>query len=131
MACRTGNGKINQADTLPITIGGVTKTAREWARGRGVSARAIAERARRGVHETLLLSRRRASPTFLEPAWPGANSTPYSEDRYAQALVQDMGGMTLTQVGVCLGLSRERVRQIEEIALRKVRLAIEAEGVDE
>jgi DNA-directed RNA polymerase sigma subunit (sigma70/sigma32) len=39
-------------------------------------------------------------------------------------------GMTLDQVGYELGCTRERIRQIEAIALIKLRRAIEREGID-
>ena len=40
----------------------------------------------------------------------------------------DAPGMTRTEVGRELGLCRERVRQIEENALAKIRLCIKPEG---
>lgn len=42
------------------------------------------------------------------------------------------GGMTLGQIGEALGITRERVRQIETKALRKLRVAFGEElGYDE
>ena len=47
--------------------------------------------------------------------------TPWEDDLVCQKLVRDNpDGMTLEQVGQVLGLTRERVRQIEEQALRKL-----------
>ncbi len=39
--------------------------------------------------------------------------------------VADRGGITLEEVGSLLGVTRERVRQIEEIALARVRVKAE------
>ncbi len=53
--------------------------------------------------------------------WPGAETLPWEDDVNAQAVVDAFPeGMTLAQVGLCFGLNRERVRQIEYEALRKL-----------
>ncbi|MBM4355764.1 MAG: DNA-binding protein [Deltaproteobacteria bacterium] len=44
--------------------------------------------------------------------------------------VSDMGGRTLEEVGQILNMTRERVRQLEASALRKIRTAIERSGED-
>ena len=36
---------------------------------------------------------------------------------------------TLSEIGACFGVSRERIRQLEAIALRKLRISIAAEGL--
>ena len=41
----------------------------------------------------------------------------------------DDGMMTLAAIGEAMGLTRERVRQIEASALRKVALALQARGL--
>jgi len=42
----------------------------------------------------------------------------------------DKGGMTLAEVGDIFGISRERVRQIEDGAMKKVKEALEKLGVE-
>ncbi len=44
--------------------------------------------------------------------------------------VSDMGGRTLEEVGQILNMTRERVRQLESSALRKIRTAVERDGDD-
>lgn len=45
----------------------------------------------------------------------------HSEKASCALDVADEGGLTLEEVGELMGVTRERIRQIEEIALRKVR----------
>jgi hypothetical protein len=44
---------------------------------------------------------------------------------------KDEDGCTLEEVGQELGLTRERIRQIEKAALAKVRAGLEAKGITE
>ena len=44
--------------------------------------------------------------------------------------VADMGGRTLEEVGQILNMTRERVRQLESSALKKIRVAIETGNLD-
>ncbi|MBZ0116592.1 MAG: hypothetical protein K8H88_06350 [Sandaracinaceae bacterium] len=56
--------------------------------------------------------------------------TPYGEDRAAQAFVAEHpDGATLEQVGLALGVTRERVRQIELDALRHFRQRARVAGL--
>jgi DNA-directed RNA polymerase sigma subunit (sigma70/sigma32) len=43
--------------------------------------------------------------------------------------IEDRGGMTLEQIAQIFGVSRERIRQIEKKALKKLRVALEQEGM--
>lgn len=62
-------------------------------------------------------SRGRAFDSWLDLEW--------KDDKQAQKVVdENPDGMTLEQVGNVLGVTRERVRQIEVIALRKLRNGI-------
>lgn len=45
-------------------------------------------------------------------AWNGANDLPYACDPVAQVLTNGKGGMTMEEIGECLGITREAVRQI-------------------
>ena len=69
------------------------------------------------------MSRRKA----LE-AWSGAENLPYACDPVAQVLTQGKHGMTLEEIALCLGVVRERVRQIQDEALAKVLQALRDEG---
>ena len=50
-------------------------------------------------------------------------ATPYDEDVICQHLVQTCSPMSLADVGRCIGVTRERARQIEVRALRKLQQA--------
>jgi hypothetical protein len=43
--------------------------------------------------------------------------------------IAERGGITLEEIGLIVGLTRERVRQIEMVAMRKVRKAFEEMGL--
>jgi hypothetical protein len=53
-------------------------------------------------------------------AYEGLNDLPYERDLVAQVLVSGKGPMLADEVGVVFGCTRERIRQIEENALRKL-----------
>lgn len=55
--------------------------------------------------------------------------TPYEEDRVCQTLVNGHGPMTLEEISLCTGVTRERVRQIEAQALLRAREACERIGL--
>ncbi len=51
--------------------------------------------------------------------WPGARDAPYQDDPIAQIMVGRHGWFTLDEIGLMMGIGRERVRQIEAAALEK------------
>lgn len=64
---------------------------------------------------------------------PGAlvhPSTRYELDPAAQ-MIASMGGATLEMVGEAMGISRERVRQIEAVALRRLKARCRLAGITE
>lgn len=52
----------------------------------------------------------------------------YLDDLVCRRFVRDFGAMSLQEVGDAMQVSRERVRQIEAKALRRLRQACKAEG---
>lgn len=71
---------------------------------------------------------RRGRPLAGFPAIDG--HTPWSDDERCRALVESHpDGMTLHEVGVAFGVSRERIRQIEEIALKRLLARCELAGI--
>lgn len=62
---------------------------------------------------------------------PAPTVVPYALDPVAVALVErHPDGCTLEMVGEHLGLTRERVRQVQEIALAKIEAALTVDGLD-
>lgn len=56
------------------------------------------------------------------------DATPYENDALAQSMVWH-GPLTLEQIGDLMNVSRERVRQIEFVAMRRLRAACAREGI--
>ena len=53
-------------------------------------------------------------------------------DRHPMRVVNDNDRLhTLEEVAQAIGVTRERARQIEAAALRKIRLSLERRGIDE
>jgi len=121
-----------------ISWNGKTQSARAWSAefGYRVSAQAILDRVGRVERGEAGYDLDRAmNPARLPRGWNGpriraepvreemrdAQHTPYAEDDWAWYVVQaHPDGLTLDQIGELYGLSRERVRQIEEDAVRKI-----------
>lgn len=141
--CRMGRWPSSQrpglAKVMPrgrsVTAFGETRTLRAWANEANISPSVLRRR----------LEHLPAEVAIQLPAWarvnfdakPGAPSSwtweilDYAQDPWAQSFVRrHPGGASLEEVGDALGLVRERVRQVEEIAMRKVRLGAEALGLD-
>ncbi len=121
---------MSALSTELIRIGRVAKTARQWAEMSGVSAQTIYRRHVRGCPSDKLLATGHAGLWQSKEAWEGANKLPYAEDVVAQVVVNGKGGMTLEEIGICLGTTRERVRQVEEKAIGKLLERLRHRGLD-
>lgn len=99
---------------------GRVATVGEWARAMGVRSDIITSRLRGGWTPEDAVSATHLG-TARGELWEGACSLPYEADPIAQVVVRTFGAMTLEQVGGCMGLTRERVRQIESRAFRRIR----------
>lgn len=74
---------------------------------------------------------RRLAGAQMSTGRPMAACPSWDEDAIARELVaRNPDGLGLDQIGEHLGLSRERVRQVEARALEQLRHALEAEGLD-
>ena len=132
-----------------LTVNGESLTIAQWATRATVRESNIRKRMRAGLppEECILPVRdsRRRTPyrwrtesirrrvahearhvAFLSGRKPPLDAwdLPLEEDPWGQAAIESAatdGPLTLDEVGILLGVSRERVRQIEEIALRKLR----------
>jgi hypothetical protein len=77
------------------------------------------------------LERQRLGLPLHSRGRPPVECVPFAEDPIAMELVaRNPDGLTLDQVGTYLGLTRERVRQVQEIALAKIEAALTADGLD-
>ncbi len=62
----------------------------------------------------------------MTPAYEGADTLRWDEDATARRLVAEFGSLKLETIGYLLGITRERVRQIKEKALVRLRHASRA-----
>lgn len=111
-----------------LTFNGETLTLREWAERTGIRAALLRKRivTDRWDVERALTAPRRNYPMSCKRIRDAVVDldTPYEQDPIAQAIVRRWpDGLPLEAVGALVGWSRERVRQIEESALRKLREA--------
>jgi hypothetical protein len=116
---------------------GTSMPLTEWARLYGLRPGHLRRRlqALKGLPPEVVLGLRYVR--HLDPrAKPGAPHSwtwdllPWEDDAWAQAfLAKHPGGATLEEIAQALGLVRERVRQIEEVALRKCKREAKRLGV--
>jgi len=116
---------------------GTSMPLTEWARLYGLRPGHLRRRlqALKGLPPEVILSVRYAR--HLDPrAKPGAphswtwDALCWEDDEWAQTWVaRHPGGATLEEVGDALGIVRERVRQVEEVAMLKLRRAARQQGL--
>jgi hypothetical protein len=115
---------------------GRTLSVSEWVaqpeqRALGLSVHTINQRLRDSwpVGEALTTQRgaRRNTSSFRVATVPPESS--YLEDAVAQAFVAEHGGATLDEVAKEMGITRERVRQIEAVALARLRKRMPLAGI--
>lgn len=106
-----------------ITSDGKTKHLREWAEEYGVDYAVVLSRWHKGERNFAKLIAPRHIPNrnpeeIMDP------EIPWEQDSFARWVVEkNPDGLSLEYVGLLLGVTRERVRQIELSACRKIALA--------
>lgn len=114
----------------PITAWGSTRTLREWAEYLGVSPAGIRSRIyKKGMtpHEAVTKpwaahagKRKRGARPSAEPILPDLH-VPWEESDWSWYVVaHHPNGLTLDEIGQLMGITRERVRQIEQKAFGKL-----------
>lgn len=107
-----------------LTVGAVTRSVVEWAQIAGVRYETIVTRMRAGKSGEECISRKKLGTggSASVPRYMHDIDKPYREDVESQLFVNHFNeGATLEQIGDFFGISRERIRQIEDSALRKLR----------
>lgn len=106
-----------------ITFRGKTATLTEWASDTGISKPALINRIRKHGVDRAISGARRRKPQVDDMLIDDVTS--YEDDVRCRLIVRHfVGGMTLDQVGMVMAVCRERIRQIEEEALEKLRLGL-------
>lgn len=134
-----------RAEQRRLEVNGETRTLAEWSRVTGLSYATISNRLRAGMSPHLALSSERfvrAATRYdqlrehpeqardmtpeeilaLRERYPVRWDLPYDDDEACQRFVADHpNGATLGEIGALYGVTRERIRQIEAAALRKLK----------
>lgn len=114
---------------LKLAHNGAEKTIREWSSEIGVPEGTIYTRWRDGKSMAEVLSPKPLERKARGGGWEGLETLEWERDTYAQELVaRHPGGMKLDEMAREMGITRERIRQIEAAALRKLRFALSLRG---
>lgn len=103
---------MNQNNPQYIEHDGKVLTFREWAEALGWDSGTL--RVYYRTHGTLPGPKQ---PKFHSMARDGS----WEADKEAQRLVEESGPMSLEAIGDYMGLTKERIRQIQNAGLRKIR----------
>ncbi len=108
-----------------VTYQGQTRSIKEWAEITGLPETTLFGRIYRRWDPELVLTAPRGGHRPPDARIPQIDPrSPWADDEVAQKLVRDNPhGMTLDEVGIAFGITRERVRQIEQRAIQKLRAA--------
>lgn len=116
---------------------GARRTVNEWASYLSIDHRSLVRRLNLlpWVDPAFVLAM--PDGQHFDPSLPGGapkswswSSLPWERDPWAQGWVDAHAhGATLEEVGRALGLTRERVRQVEEVAFRKLRRRAQRLGI--
>ena len=127
---------IHYTATTVIDAFGESRTVQEWSDvlGDGVVSLQRRLNAFAMLPPAVVLSmpkgiRFRDVPLGAPKSWTW-DALPWEADRWARAWVDaHPGGATLEEVGKALGVTRERVRQVEEMGMRKFERAARKQGL--
>lgn len=124
--------------TRRVTAHGETRSVYEWADVQGISPQTIYGRLERGYTSEAAIARfrpSRSSGTDADDIPPGEPCSlswdllEWAEDPWAWRVVAAHGAMDLATIGMYLGLSTQRVEELEKDVFAKMRLATELESV--
>jgi hypothetical protein len=130
---------------VSITAFGRTQTVAEWAQEYGIRKSTLVSRLklvdREGDVDALVSapvgSRGRTDernarwrPDGSGPMWEGVNTLRYDEDLKAQAMVLHHGPFETIEVAAFMGVTHQRISQIEQRALAKAQTAARRMGLE-
>lgn len=123
--------RSERVDSVLLTAFRHTQTIGEWSAEQGVAVQEIVRRINDGWSPEGCVTRAMCDRYASVEMWPGANHVRFRHDREATRRVERQGRHTLQEIALFMGMTRERIRQVETVALRKARGEARRLGIED